>query len=71
MAKFQMSEEEWFGYYTYILSVGLITINQLEEKFKDYESRIEEWMKSPDKISYMNGQVAMLKIINALNKKEE
>lgn len=46
-----------------LLNKGLATIETIRQEYYDYEDRGIEWMKSPDKISYLNAQAAMKEIL--------
>ena len=58
------SKQEWIKYYMFLLNNNIITIEQLKKKYEDYENHTEEWLHSFDRMSFINGQEAMLIIIN-------
>lgn len=69
MARIATTKNQWKDYYKCLLNKGLATIETIRQKYYDYEDRGIEWMKSPDKISYLNAQAAMKEILEEASMK--
>ena len=63
MARIATTKNQWKDYYKCLLNKGLATIETIRQEYYDYEDRGIEWMKSPDKISYLNAQAAIKEIL--------
>lgn len=62
-----MSKDEWEAYYSFLLYYGIETVAGLKIKYYDYKRNEDDWLRSKDKVSYLNAQAALEEICGIKN----
>lgn len=57
-----MTRDEWKAYYKRLLNNGLVTIESLKKKYYSYLEHEENWLRSLDRVSYLNAKAALEEI---------
>ena len=57
-----MSRDNWKEYYLFLLNGGLATLESLKQKYYSYLEHEDNWLKSLDRVSYLNAKAALKEI---------
>lgn len=66
MYKSRITISERKTFYRKAYTSGFYSLEKLIEIYQDYEAHAEEWEKSPQYQNFIDGQIALLQVINEI-----